>query len=67
MAGQRPLPPRPRFQPRPQNRIVTAAQFAKGFYVYANGRMMHVGYYKIAVTGDGNFIVEDPQWQDAFE
>lgn len=59
-------PPRPRFQPRPQTRIVTAEQFSKGFYVYANGKRMHVGYIRIAATSEGQIVVEDPQWEEAF-
>lgn len=58
--------PRPRFQARRKTRMVTREEFAKGFYVYANGKKMHVGYLRIAATSEGLIVVEEPEWEEAF-
>jgi hypothetical protein len=60
-----PRPPRgSRLKFAPPTRIVTREQFDKGHYVYANGKVMHVGYFKIAQYNDGRILVEEPVWRE---
>lgn len=61
---------RPRFEPQPRTRVVTAEQVSQGFVVARmdcqTGEMLYmsVSYARLVAYGDGRFLVVDPVWRN---